>query len=575
MRLNIDGMAETPIVRFNGDLESVRFLDYDVSSLVYHLRTHARTLVIGPGGGRDVLTALRFDADQVQGAELNPLVVYAVRDRFREYAGGIYQHPRVSITVDDGRSFVERSGEHYDVLQASAVDTWAAGAAGAFALAENSLYTQEAFQAYYQHLATDGILAFSRYIYPGDRFGEALRLTGLALSSWQSQGVAGPREHLMVVVAPGADMNDPVFHGRGYGYVSLLMKRSPFTLAEVELVERVAAERGFGFLYAPFGRGTGIVRDFVMSESYPQFWHSYPIDISPPTDDRPFFFQMLRLTDIPRLGWQEVIAGNTLRILPMATLGVLLVLVTSVAAGFILGPLWWTRRADLRRDWVTAQPLLYFACLGMGFMMAEVALIQKFGLLLGHPTYALSTVLFTILLASSLGSLATARVPTASAARVGSLLGLVLVAILPLYIWLLPELQARSAGAERAVKILVSVVGLFPLGLVMGTLFPLGIKTLSGRAEHLIPWCWAINGATSVFASIFALAVGIQFGISAELAGGWASYVVATASLLARLPHGGLMRGVLLPLGWGSGSTPSPPHRARPPSASTHRLSDD
>jgi hypothetical protein len=535
IRLNIDGMAETPISRFDEGWEQVRFLEYDVSSLANYLKAGANVLVIGPGGGRDVLSALLFGQDRVEGVELNPLVVQAVKGRFGEYAGRIYDDPRVRIFVDDGRNHVAKSGERYDIIQASAVDTWAATAAGAFALSENTLYTQEAFRTYYDHLSPDGVLTVSRFVYPFDRYGEALRLTGLALWSWRGAGVADPSQHLVVVGKLSGNEDE--------GYVSLIMKRSTFTLSEVEKLEAVSRDKGFAILFAPFGRGHGLIRDFVTAPDYVEFWNTYPIDISPPDDDRPFFFQMLRLTDLPRLGWSQIWTpsdGERLRLVPVATLGGLLVIVTVLTLAFVLGPMWRYKRDDLRGSHRSLPFILYFACLGTGFMMIEVGLMQKFVLLVGHPTYALALVLFAILLGSSVGSFLTRSVRPSRAAAVGGALGLVLIAALPLYIRLLPQLQSLYMGAPQETKVALAFAALFPVGLLLGTFFPLGIKQLSGAAEPLIPWCWAVNGATSVFASVFALAVGLQFGISAELMLGWAAYVVASGLLVVLALEGRL-----------------------------------
>jgi len=478
-----------------------------------------------------VLTALMFGNRRVDGVELNPTIVNVVRYKFADYAGHIYDDPRVHIFVDDGRNFVAKSSERYDVIQASAVDTWAATAAGAFALSENTLYTQEAFQTYRKHLTPDGILAFSRFIYPGDRYGEALRLVSLGLAAWQADGVSDPRQHLMMV----GRMNKKGGN-TSYGFVSLLLKNSPFTLAEVEKIEAVNKQLSFAMLYAPFGRGKGVVRDLVMAQDYDAFWRDYPIDITPTTDDRPFFFQMLKLTDIPRLGFRGIFSGEEkLRVVPIATLGTLLMTVTGLVLAFILGPMWLLRRKELKL--MRGKNLLflaYFACLGIGFMMVEVGLIQKFMLFLGHPTYSLAVVLSSLLLSSGIGSFLTRKIEPQRTARFASRTGLGLILLLPLYIVFLPSIIGNFMGLSQWVKVIISLCGLFPMGLLMGTFFPSGIKLLAlNQAEPLIPWCWAVNGATSVFASVFAIAVGIQFGMRAELVAGSACYLAATGVLLA------------------------------------------
>jgi len=526
MSLTIDAMAQTPIVRFNGDWNSVDFLKSDMSSFVYYLRDNSSVLIIGPGGGRDVLSALLFDAKSVDGVELNPLIVDAVRVRFADYAGDIYDDPRVHIYVDDGRNFLAKSSQRYDVIQASAVDTWAATAAGAFALSENNLYTVEAFQTYRERLTPDGILAFSRYVFPGDSYGEALRLTGLALEAWRLDGVDDPRTHLIMV----GNLND----AEDSGYVTLLMKYTPFTIEEVEQVEQVSALLDFKILYAPFGRGYGVIREMVTAPDIRAYWDSYPIDISPSTDDRPFFFQMLRLSDIPQLGLNMIMTGQeVMRLRPIATLGVLLAIVTFLVLVFILAPMWLTRRRVRLSRGGSRLLLAYFACLGIGFMMVEVGLVQKFVLFLGHPTYSLAVVLSSLLFSSGLGSFATRRIEPPHAARVASRIGVGVIFLLPVYILFLPLLEANFMGLSQPAKVAISLCGLFPLGLLMGCFFPLGIKiAVDRRFELAIPWYWALNGATSVFASVFAIAVGLQYGMRAEMMGGWLSYLVATCLLL-------------------------------------------
>jgi hypothetical protein len=196
--------------------------------------------------------------------------------------------------------------------------------------------------------------------------------------------------------------------------------------------------------------------------------------------------------------------------------------------------MWLSRRRDLKNINGNSLFLIYYACLGIGFMLTEVGLIQKFVLFLGHPTYSLAVVLSSLLLSSGLGSFATRQVAPEHAARVASRIGLGLILLLPLYILFLPYLQGNFMGLNQLLKIMISIGGLFPIGLLMGTFFPLGIKlTVAYHAEAAIPWYWSINGAASVFASVFAIAVGIQFGMKAELMGGWFAYLIAMGVLFA------------------------------------------
>src|SRR5437867_299142 len=196
--MDIDSAASTPILQGSGHVADASYLRFELTALGYHLverpagrpdeastaKSGFTALVIGPGGGRDLLSALVFGAAHVDGVEINPIIARDVMlDRFREYSGSVYANPRVSIQVDDGRNFVRRSTSKYDVIQASLVDTWAATAAGAYTLTENSLYTKEAFGEYVDHLTDDGLLTVTRWVFDG------LRLVSLAQDACAERGL--------------------------------------------------------------------------------------------------------------------------------------------------------------------------------------------------------------------------------------------------------------------------------------------------------------------------------------------------------------------------------------------------
>ena len=232
--MDIDSAASTPIVRFDGDLSKVEYLKYELTGLAFHLMKRSAgftTLVIGPGGGRDLLTALVFGAGRVDGVEVNPIIANDVMlGEFRDFSGSIYQNPKVNVVVDDGRSFIRRSNERYDVIQASLVDTWAATAAGAYTLTENTLYTKEAFEDYYDHLTDRGVLTITRWVFDG------LRLVSLAQAACESRGCSAAN-HLAIV------QQDRV--------ATFLLKKTPFTPEDVEQLRATSTKLGFTVLYAP------------------------------------------------------------------------------------------------------------------------------------------------------------------------------------------------------------------------------------------------------------------------------------------------------------------------------------
>ena len=255
--LLIDAVAGTPIQKFTGDFYQVGFLRNDLTAIAYHLIENPETLVIGPGGGRDVLTALTSGAPHVTAVEVNPAIIAAVKGPFAEFAGNLYTRPDVEVHVADARGFIERSPNKFDVIQASLIDTWAAGGSGAFALSENSLYTREAFQSYYDHLTDDGMITVSRWYLP-DRPAETMRLVSTAIAGLEAAGVANPREHIAVVAHFEA-------MAQTEGLSTTLLKHEPFTPEDVAKLQETAESLGYTVIYA-FGEpeSVGYVLSFTV-----------------------------------------------------------------------------------------------------------------------------------------------------------------------------------------------------------------------------------------------------------------------------------------------------------------------
>jgi spermidine synthase len=292
--MDIDSAVSTPILGVSADVSDAHYLRYELTALAYHLKDPGfNALVIGPGGGRDLVSALVFGARQVDGVEINPIIANDVmRDRFQEFSGGIYTNPRVRIAVDDGRSFVRRSGDRYDIIQASLVDTWAATAAGAYTLTENSLYTVEAFDDYFDHLTSDGVLTITRWVADG------LRLISLAQEAFEERGW-DPRTRIAIVQQGDV--------------ATFLFKRSPLTAAETMRLRTSADDLGFRVIYAPAPDGGPVASDgkhpqpqsekagdyatLLLSSDRREFYERYPQDIWPTNDDRPFFFHTTKLQD--------------------------------------------------------------------------------------------------------------------------------------------------------------------------------------------------------------------------------------------------------------------------------------
>ena len=523
--LLLDAVAGTPIQKFDGDLNQVRFLHYDVTSMVYHLLDAPETLVIGPGGGRDVLAALVAGAPQVTAVEVNPAVVEAVRGPFNDFAGGLYERPDVSVVVADARGYVERTEAVYDVIQASLIDTLAADGSNAFALSENSLYTIEAFSTYYQHLSERGILSISRWYLPGQP-AETLRLVATGMAGWEAAGVGDPAQHIAVVVHSRS--NAP-----GEGLSTTLFSKQPFSAAQVEALQQATAELGYEVAYAPGLPGTEEVGTFILEPNKADFIANYPLDISPATDDRPYFFNLVRAGDL----FDTFLSGSGMQRTSRESIVILFAVITIALAAtllFILLPLWLrSRKADLGEP--APLLLLYFGALGLGFMLVEIPIIARLTVYLGRPVYSLAVVLFSRLLFSGLGSLWSgrqlARRDTFWLLRIFPLLAVVILLHATVVV---PLLQA-TLGFSLAGRLLLTVGILAVPGFLLGMPFPTGIRYAGQKNSAIIPWLWAINGVTSVIGSALAVTVSIHIGFRLTLVVAAAIYVVAGLLLAAEL----------------------------------------
>jgi predicted membrane-bound spermidine synthase len=504
----IDSDAATVIYRDGSDNARYPELGDRIEGLAYHAGPRGKVLIIGPGGGVDVILARKHGAREVTAVELNPLVARDVMssEPFLGFSGRLYQQPGVALHVDDGRSFLRRSREQYDLIVATMVDTWAATAAGAFALSENNLYTVEAFSDYLDRLAPDGILSMTRwYQSPPDQL---LRLLTLGRAVLSERGASEPARHFAVVRGP--------HEGMPLTMATVLLKKSPFTAGEVEATEAYARRLGLELLYTPRTRPPNDLTRIVTAADPASFWRAFASNIEPPRDNSPFFFQTVRLEDLASRRWTfgEWRRTNLGTVVLFGLVGITALLVLA----FILGPLLLVRgRLAAARRAGRVSFLLYFATLGVGFIVVEVVLLQKCVLFLGHPAYALTVVLFSLLLWSGLGSLLSGRIrDEALPARMPWLLVAVVGAIL-LAVLLLSPLFYGLVHLKAPWRVAITVAALLPLGLALGMPMPAGIRILAARAPELVPWAWGVNGAASVLGSVGAIALAMVWGFDQAL----------------------------------------------------------
>lgn len=516
----IDADASTYIM--NADLNHWQGTDWEHNlmsappALANVLRPHGDFAIIGPGGGVDVLRAVANGSPSVTGIEINPIIATTVmRGRYADYSQHLYERPDVHIHVTDGRSYLRSATQQFDVVQMTLVDTWASTAAGAFALSENNLYTVEAFREYFEHLKPEGIIAITRWEFHHPR--EALRVVAVAMEALHRLGVANPARNFIVASQGELDADGiPVV---------VLAKKTPFTAEEQAAVAtHLAHYSELDALYTPSQPGTNPFSDLIASNDPYTFARSYAYNVAPVNDNAPFFFFTLKAGQI--LGEQGLREGIDWKV-NLGVLVLLLVLLISFVAVLVFLVLPLALKVGTTRH--SAFPLLYFVAVGLGYILVEIAFIQRFALFLGHPTYALTVVIFLLMLSSGAGSLFSRRWLTASE-RVWIPLVLVIAAIV-LDVFFLPGRLAALVGLPFVYRLVLSGLFLIPLGFVMGIPFPTGLRGLAAgsrsTSESVIEWAWAMNAAASVLGSVLAMVIAIQFGLTATLACGAAAYLLA------------------------------------------------
>ena len=513
--LLVDGDDLSPVVTSMENLDFTRYLPIYLAS---DLRSGAEVLILEPRGGLDILTVLAGGARSVTAVELNPLII--------EAAAPIYHAPQVQMVVDSDRSYLRRTSARFDIIILSLTSSYHPIRSGAYSLAEDYRYTREAFLELLDHLKPDGLLVVTRWLQTPPS--ESLRAFALAVTALNESG-GDPHQQIVAL--------------RGYNIATLLIKNSPYTEPELTHIRSFAASRAFDLDYLPGISIQEVNRYNVLPEpldyqaytallnsTSPQaFYSEYPFDVSPPTDDKPFFSHSFKWTQA-----SQVIAemGRTWQ--PFGGAGyfvvVALLVLALIASGFlILLPLaaahWRNTTASFESMIpirVRATLLAYFSLIGIAFLFVEVPLIQRFILFLGNPAYAMTTVLFNLLLFSGLGSHWSSRISLRLA------LG-TLVLLLLSYPTLLPIFFHQTLGFPLIVKLALSCLIIAPVGFGMGIPFPAGIRLIAGwsRSEALIPWAWGANGAASVVSSILAALIALSFGFSWVLYLGSACYAGA------------------------------------------------
>lgn len=510
--IQIDEDAGTVLTQFK-DLADLEYLKYDISAFAHHVRHSDSVLVIGSGGGRDLLTAVTFGAKKVVGVEINESILEMAFLKYHYFSKSIFDYPAIKMFNDDGRCYVSRTPEKFDLIQASLVDSFAAATTGAFALTENSLYTREAWGIYLDHLTDHGILTFSRWYHKTPL--EIYRLLTLAKSSLKDIGIEDPRRHLVLV-------RFDAYPDRELGVGTILVSKSPFTVAELDSLRREAGDLQFEISLSP-EISTDENFDIILNDKSGTYELKNTLaDVSPPTDDRPFFFYYSYFADLFR---KDPIGDGPVILIELAkyiiTFGALFLLFP-----FMISP----RKRGLAMP--SIRNAVYFASIGMGFMFLEMALIQRLGLFLGHPVYGLMVVLFSLLLACGAGSYFSKYIK--SVRRIRGVFMVLLFWIL-LLCGLLPIVCGVLTAMPIQIKIIVSIISIVPVGFLMGMPFPLALSLAGKDPNSPLILYWGVNGFASMSGSILATIALINFGYQSTIIGALVFYGIAFLSLMRQL----------------------------------------
>lgn len=497
-RIFIDSSAETSVMHWDGTPNTPPDARNWFRAFPFRIVEKPEVLIIGPGGGTDVVLSIAAGASHVTAVEMNDLIVECVRELGAE-AGNVYD--KVDLVMDEGRNYIQRCGRRFDMIVLGWVDSWASVAGGGLALTENYLYTQDALESYYDHLDDNGALVIIRW--PVD----VPRLVANAVSFMSKRGMSMDEisRHVMAI-----SMRKPGKEEESAVETVFMMSRSPLTKEQVDAM--LAGHDEAHIWHAPFRSADAPYSDLFSEKiTFAQYTDAFERLATPVTDDHPFYFAWDKPYGIP---------GFVKELLQLPVIFVV---------GFMLLVLIATRFAGLRAP--GPRTVAYFGALGVGFIVVEVALIQRLILLLGHPIYALVVILFTLLMAGGLGSLYARRfAPEAIRRALGRVIPLVVLLVL-MAAFVLPLIVDLTLPLVLPARIAITALMVFPYGFLMGMPFPLGLRKQSqdpgGSPASVL---WGINGIASVIGSLGGVALAVAFGFTWVFVIGALCYVVAWAT---------------------------------------------
>lgn len=506
-QLGIFNDAEIVGTIFRDTNQNIEYLKHSTLTLPYKLKNSSEVLIIGSGPGTEIIRALENSAQKVVGVEINPAIQSIAVNYLNSF---FHQEKREKFLIinSDGRGFLNQLKEQYDIIYFPLMNGFSASAAGYYAAFENYLLTKEAFLKVFENLKSNGILCLNSWTnYPPRH---AIKLFSLLTQTLEEMNVKNPENYIVAV--------------RSWSTVTIIAKKSPFEKAEIECVKNFCEENNFDLIYYPGIKPEEVnIYNLLSEELYynsiqnilfgdqRKFQKHYIFNISAPTDEKPYFSNFLKLKNLLYL-YREYGKEN----IPLYEWGYLLVWITFIQI-FILSivlimiPVFIVKKSKSKIR-TKLNVFLYFSGIGIGFMMIEIYLIQKFILFLSHPIYSVSIVISSILFFAGIGSLLSAKFSSYKLFSI-RLVVLMLLIMLGIYYVAIPVIYEFFIHLPLAIKYIISFLIIAPLAFCMGMFFPLGIEALSKNNENLIPWAWGINGCLSVLSAVLAPIISIELGL--------------------------------------------------------------
>ncbi|MGZ8223045.1 MAG: spermine/spermidine synthase domain-containing protein [Methylobacter sp.] len=503
----------TAITRYNGNPETLGYLDQTTSALPYHLKQLSGILILGTGTGSDVLQANYHAIKHIDAVELNPLIIDLVQRKYAAFSGYLYSGAHVDVHLDEARGYLAATGKTYDLVNISLLDAFGASTAGLYSMAENYLYTEQAVQEYLRHVSPDGYLSITRWIKIPPR--DEPKLLATVINALKKANVRQPGSQIIMI--------------RGWQTSTLIVKNGVISAEEISRLKQFCNERSFDLVYYPGISESEVNRFNVQQQPYlyqavvallgdrsQEFIDAYKFNIETATDNQPYLFHFFKWRTLPEILSLLGTGGSFL--LESGYLLLITALVQAVIASLLLIalPLWlWKSRLGIEPDSKNHLHLLvYFFSLGLAFLFIEIAFIQKFILILHHPLYAITVVLSTFLLSAGAGSYFSTKL-SSSTEKYAFMLPMAAIALLSIVYSLGFETIAGFLLKTGSLSCyLLSIVLIAPLGFCMGMPFPMALAKISQSAPALIPWAWGINGCASVISAILATLIAMQFGFT-------------------------------------------------------------